>query len=170
MSIKTRLSLRKLYHDYSDNYVYTWIVLVNTKISNNQASPICRESIYQFSNDPLQWRQNGHDGVSNQQPCDCYSTVHSGTYLRKHQRQMTSNAENDDDAIMHMYFFTETHGNRRDWCTEDEKRNRLKTNEAPEGRIGLSAHYTGSLSSSCSFIWRQYTYKYLLNIFRWVCA
>ena len=34
---------------------------------------------------PLQWRHNGHDGVSNHQPHDCLLTVYSGTHQRKHQ-------------------------------------------------------------------------------------
>ena len=33
----------------------------------------------------LQWRHNGHDGVSNHQPQDCFSSVYSGADKRKHQ-------------------------------------------------------------------------------------
>ena len=33
----------------------------------------------------LQWRHNGHDGVSNHQPRDCLLNLYSGTYERKHQ-------------------------------------------------------------------------------------
>ena len=33
----------------------------------------------------LQWRHNGHDGVSNHQPTIVYSTVYSGADQRKHQ-------------------------------------------------------------------------------------
>ena len=38
-----------------------------------------------FTYSPLQARHNGRDGVSTQQPHDCYSTVYSGTNQRKHQ-------------------------------------------------------------------------------------
>ena len=34
---------------------------------------------------PVQWRHNGHDGVSNHQPRDCLSTVYSGADQRKYQ-------------------------------------------------------------------------------------
>ena len=41
----------------------------------------------QFRNKPsiLKWRHNERNGVSNDQPHDVYSTVHSGADQRKHQ-------------------------------------------------------------------------------------
>ena len=60
-----------------------------------------------IDNKPLQWRHNEHDGVSNHQPHDFYSTAYSGTDESKHQSsaslafvtgdfpaQRASNAEN----------------------------------------------------------------------------
>ena len=42
-------------------------------------------TLFDFQSMVLQWRHKGRDGVSNQQPHDCYPTAYSGAGQRKHQ-------------------------------------------------------------------------------------
>ena len=53
--------------------------------TNTRHNPTRHDWVFGVSLSTLQWRRNGHDGVSNHQPHDFYFSVYAGADQRKQQ-------------------------------------------------------------------------------------